>query len=95
MISTLSRLKREKLISQDQYAKLTVFIVEDLKNFYICEITTQVIRRAIALLEAHALKTLDAFQLACAVESQSQIFISADRQQIKVARKIGLKVETV
>lgn len=95
IVSVLSRLKREKTITDSQYHKLRAFIIDDLKNFYLCELNTPVIKRSVVLLESFALKTLDALQVACAIESQSEIFMSADHQQIKAARQAGLKVEEI
>lgn len=95
IISVLSRLKREKKIADGQYHKLRSFIISDLENFYLCALTTQVIKRSVVLLESFSLKTLDALQIACGIESRSEIFISADYQQLQAARQAGLKVEEV
>ena len=95
IVSVLSRLKREKAITDTQYHKLRAFIIDDLKNFYLCELTTQVIKRSVVLLESFSLKTLDALQIACAIEFQSELFISADHQQTRAAHQAGLKIEEV
>ncbi len=95
IVSVLSRLRREKTITDSQYQKLRAFIIDDLRNFYLCELTTPVIKRSVVLLESVSLKTLDALQIACAIETQSEIFISADHQQILAARQAGLKVEEI
>ena len=95
MVSTLSRLKREKRITSDQYNRLIAFIVDDLKNFNVCEIRTPIIRKAVFLLETFTLKTLDALQIACAIEARSEIFISSDHHQIKIAHQAGLKIEEI
>lgn len=61
----------------------------------ICDITVRVVERAIGLLETHPLRTLDALQVACALEWRAELFASSDRRQVTAAKESGLRVMTI
>ncbi len=92
IVSALCRLRRQKAISRVQYALVKKSLFEDIEDLSICSITIPVVDKAIELLEKYPLRTLDALQVACAIEWQTDLFISADRRQVIAAEKSGLRV---
>jgi predicted nucleic acid-binding protein len=47
------------------------------------------------LLEKNILRSLDAIHIACALEWQSELFVSSDERQVTAAIKSGLNVEFI
>lgn len=92
MISTLCRLVRERKLSRQEYRGMRDSILADLEDADICDITSPVLTHALGCLENNALRVLDAIQLGCALAYAPDLFVSADRRQIKVARSEGLTV---
>ncbi len=95
IISALCRLRREKVLRKSHYERIKRALMEDLEGIIICNITPEVIGRAVRLLEANPLRAMDALHVACALEWEAEIFVSADRQQIAAAEKTGLRVMSV
>ena len=95
LISTLSRLVREKKLTRADYRKLKGAAMADLADADICQITPCILGSAIALLESHPLRAMDALHVACALAVKPDIFVSADRRQLSAARKAGLKTVDV
>jgi len=91
LISTLSRLVREKKLAKADYRKLKADAMADLADVDICQITSEVLGTVVSLLESYPLRAMDALHLACALTVKPDIFISADHQQLSAARKAGLK----
>ena len=95
MISTLSRLVREKKLARTDYVKLKAAAIADLADADICQLTSEVLTSTTALLETHPLRALDALHVACALACQPDVFASADHRQLAAARKAGLRIEDV
>ena len=95
LISTLSRLVREKKLAKADYRKLKGDAIADLADVDICHITPDVLVSVVALLESHPLRAMDALHVACALTVKPDIFVSADRRQLSAARKAGLKIVDV
>jgi hypothetical protein len=91
LISTLSRLLREKRLAKADYRKLKADAMADLEDVDICQITSEVLGTVVSLLESCPLRAMDALHLACALTVKPDIFISADHRQLSAARKAGLK----
>lgn len=92
LISTLSRLVREKRIASSAYRKLKAGVMADLADVDICQITPVVLASVVSLLESHPLRAMDALHVACALVCEPDFFVSADHRQLAAARKAGLKV---
>src|SRR5471030_2899143 len=60
LISTLSRLVREKKLSKADYQKLKNDAIVDLADVDICQITSGIMDSVIFLLESHPLRAMDA-----------------------------------
>lgn len=95
LVSTMSRLVREKKIAKADYRKLKDDAMADLADVDICHLTSEVLASVVSLLEAHPLRALDALHVACALAVAPDKFVSADYRQLTVARKAGLKVVDV
>jgi len=95
LVSTLSRLVREKKLSKANYRKLKAEALADLADVDVCQITSQVLVSIVSLLESHPLRALDALHVACALAVGPDVFVSADRRQLSAARKAGLKIVDV
>ena len=95
LISTLSRLVREKKLSKAEYRKLKGDAMTDLVDVDICHITSEILVSVISLLESHPLRAMDGLHVACALAVKPDIFVSADHRQLSAARKAGLKIVDV
>ncbi|MDP2751278.1 MAG: type II toxin-antitoxin system VapC family toxin [Rhodocyclaceae bacterium] len=95
LVSTLSRLVREKRCSKSVYQKLKANALTDLSNIDICQITPEVLVSVVLLLESNPLRAMDAIHVACALVYQPDIFASADHRQLSAASKAGIKVVDV
>ena len=95
LISTLSRLLREKKVTKADYRKLKGDAMMDLADIDICQITPDVLALAVSLLETNPLRAMDALHVACAIAVEADIFASADYRQLAAARKAGLKLVDV
>ena len=95
LISTLSRLVRERKLDRTDYRQLKERAVRDLEDVDVCQLTQGVMDAAIPLLEAHPLRAVDALHVACALAIEPDVFVSADRRQLAAAKKSGLEVVDV
>jgi uncharacterized protein len=92
LISAFCRLRREGRISASQYRKLKAELLADLADALICELTPEVVQRAVDLLESYPLRGMDAIHVAAALSSRAEVFVSADARQCAAARGAGLNV---
>ena len=95
LISTLSRLVREKKLSKADYRKLKSRATADLADAHVCQLDAGVLVATTSLLEAHPLRAMDALHVACALASAPDKFVSADQRQLSAARRAGLHVVDV
>jgi predicted nucleic acid-binding protein len=90
LISALNRRVRERSLSQKNYHTIKRALSEDVQDIVIINLTPEVITTTTRLLEAHALRAMDALHVACALEWEAELFVSSDKQQIIAAGKTGL-----
>lgn len=95
LISTLSRLVRERKLTGGDYHKLRDLIFSEIEDAEICYLTPEVVTQTIRCLENNVLRAMDALHLGCALVVEVDLFVSSDQQQIEAARKEGLKVAEV
>lgn len=95
LISTLSRLLREKKLAKADYKKLKSDAMADLADVDICQLTPDILTSVVSLLESHPLRAMDALHVACALAVEPDIFVSADHRQLTAAQKAELKVVDV
>jgi len=92
ILSALCRLRRQTLLADAAYARAKSALFSDIEDMPIVTLTFPVVETAIRLLEEHALRTLDALHVACALEWRADLFVSADRRQLAAAEASGLHV---
>lgn len=95
ILSALCRLRREKHIGGSEYVAAKREIAQDLQDATLCNITEITVLQTILLLEENALRAMDAFHIAAALEWKADLFASSDTHQIKAAKKAGLTVHSV
>jgi uncharacterized protein len=95
IVSTFSRLKREKKISEKEYTRLKEELFTDLRDVTIISFSPETVTMAIDSIERSPLKTLDAAHIGCALEYQPDFFVSSDIQQLHAAGRAGLRVKKV
>ena len=95
IISALNRRLREKHLSRQNYLTAKARLADDVADAVVIELTSSVISRAIALLETTDLRAMDALHVACALEWNAELFVSADERQVRAARKSGLKTTLI
>ena len=95
LVSTLSRLVREKKLTKAAYLSLKGDVMADLADVDVCQITPEVLASVITLLELNPLRAMDALHVACALACKPDLFVSADHRQLSAARKAGLKIVDV
>jgi predicted nucleic acid-binding protein len=95
IISALNRRRREHVLSADDYRIIKKQLMEDVHDAVVLQITPAVISRSVNLLETNALRAMDAMHIACALEWQADIFVTADRRQYQAAKNAGLLSEFI
>jgi predicted nucleic acid-binding protein len=95
IISALCRLKRDSIITKNQYDGAKDTLLRDFEDISVCNITPSVIGQTIHILETNTLRTLDALHIGCTLEWESDVFVSSDIRQISAAKKAGLKTVKV
>lgn len=95
ILSALNRLRREESLLDEQYSSLKADLIADLAEASVVTITEPLLAYAIRVLESMPLRTLDAIHIATAMETQCDLFVSADQRQCQAAAVFGLKVENV
>lgn len=92
LVSAFRRLQREGRLTEGQYLQLKGDLMADIVDAVICDTTPQVVQKAIAVLEAHPLRAMDAIHIGAALVWGAEAFISADVRQCAAARLLGLQV---
>lgn len=91
IISALSRLRREKSLNANEYNRCKRAAIEDVSLFEVCQLSSEVLRTTIDVLEHSELRAVDALHVACAIESKVSRFVSSDKKQLLTAKKFNLK----
>lgn len=94
-ISAFNRLLCEKKITTKIYKKLKKGLILDMDEATVVDMDYSVLKTATTCLEKVALRTLDAIQLASALNSGVVIFVSGDKRQCLAAKTLQLKVKQV
>ncbi len=92
IVSALCQLRRQSVITEDQYKNAKEGLLRDIEDALICNITPSVIKQSIHILEISKVRSLDALHIACALEFEAETFVSSDIQQLSAARTAGMKV---
>ena len=95
IISALSRLRREKKLDIHQYNQCKRAAIEDFASFEVCQLSPEVLKTTITILEHSELRAADALHVASAIEAKASRFVSSDARQIAVAKKFNLTVDSI
>lgn len=95
LLSALNRRKREGVLTKASYVKIKRMFSEDLKGATVIEFYPSVVAHAVRCLERTATRSLDAIQIASALVSECDLFLSADTRQAAAAEVMGLKSRCV
>jgi len=90
IISALNRRAREGLLTDRDYTEAKQYLSEDIRDAVIVNLVPQVVSTCTKILEASPVRAADALQIACALEWETELFVSADKRQIPAAKKAGL-----
>ena len=90
IISGLNRRLREQVLSPEDYRYAKKQLLNDVHDAILLQVTPAVISRTVKLLENNVLRAMDALHVACALEWQAELFVSADRRQVEAAKNAGL-----
>jgi hypothetical protein len=90
-ISAMNRLRRERKMTDAQYAQVKTRLSEDLQTFDVIELDRGILDHAVRLLEQHPLRAADALHLASAQSASADLFVTSDQPQLAAARTLGLK----
>lgn len=95
IISGLNRRLRERILSASDYRKVKSQLLEDVGDATVIQITPAVISHSVKLLENNVLRAMDSFHVACALEWQADLFVTADKRQLTAAKNAGLLTEFI
>ena len=95
IFSGLNRLLREGNLSTRNYRKVKKQLLDDVHDANLLQVTPAVISRSVKLLESNVLRAMDALHVACALEWQADLFVTADRRQFTAAKNAGLQSEYI
>ncbi len=95
IISGLNRRRREHILSVDDYRTIKRQLMKDVHDAIVLQLTSAVISFSVKLLETNALRAMDALHIACALEWQAELFVTADKRQYQAAKDAGLLTEFI
>lgn len=93
--SAIARKSLEKRITRSEYTTALTLLAAEVNAMRKVPIDRKILNHVKQLVLSHAIKTLDAIHLASAISLKSQFFITSDKRQAAVAKKLGLKVRLV
>lgn len=95
ILSALCRRVRESQLNREQYERSKQALLADLVDAEVIPLAPEVIAHAVRLLEKNPLRAMDALQVGSAAEWDADLFVSADKKQLRAAAKYGLKAKPV
>ncbi len=91
IVSALNRRIREKTISGADYIAIKAHLLDDVRDVEIVNITDDVVAQSMRILEQSPVRAMDSLHIACALAWRADLFVTADTEQARAARKHGLK----
>ena len=95
IISALNCRLREKSLTRRGYNQAKQHLSEDVRDTVVINLTPDVVRSSIEILETTPVRTMDALHIASAVAWGAALFASADHRQIAAAKAAGLITKQV
>lgn len=83
------------MLSTSNYRRLKRLLATDVEAAGMIDLTPSIMGRTISTLEQAPLRTPDAIQVASALESMCDLFLTADRKQGEAAARLNLKTQLV
>ena len=78
-----------------QYHQLKQALLADIEDVAVCDLSPEVLWRAISALETNTLRGMDAIHIGSALALQVDVFVSSDKRQCEAAIQAGLNVEMI
>ena len=95
IISALTRLRRENKLNGHQYQQCKRAAIEDFASFEVCQLSSEILRTSVTVLENTSVRAADAIHIASAIETKAALFISNDKKQMIAAKQFKLMVNSV
>jgi uncharacterized protein len=95
IISALNRRAREGFLTAREYSEAKQHLIQDIRDAVIVNLFPRVVSKCTKILETSPVRAADALHIACALEWEAELFVSADKRQISAARKAGLRAAIV
>jgi predicted nucleic acid-binding protein len=93
LISALNRRLREEALTREQYQRAKKYLLNDVRDATVLQLTPAVISRSVSLMENSVLRAMDALHVACALEWKADLFLTSDKRQFDSASSAGLHTE--
>jgi predicted nucleic acid-binding protein len=93
LISALNRRLREGALTREQYQRAKKYLLNDVRDATVLQLTPAVISRSVSLMENSVLRAMDALHVACALEWKADLFVTSDKRQFDSAVNAGLNTE--
>jgi predicted nucleic acid-binding protein len=93
LISALNRRLREGALTREQYKRAKKYLLNDVRDAIVLQLTPSVISRSVSLMENSVLRAMDALHVACALEWKADLFVTSDKRQFESAISAGLHTE--
>ncbi len=95
IVSALNRRLREKSLTRRDYLRARRRLALEVVDAMVVQLTPEVIRFSLELLEDGPIRTMDALQVASALAWEADLFCSADARQLAAARQAGLTTRRI
>ena len=95
IISALNRRVREGLLTRREYAEAKQYFSEDIRDAVIVNLVGEVVSACTKILQTNPVRAADALHIACALEWEAELFVSADKTQISAAKRAGLRTRFI
>ena len=93
--AAIERSVRDRSLPAEQAERLRTEVKKDFVYFYRVLWNENLEKIAIEIIHKHALKTLDSVQLASAILSESELFVTSDQKLYQEAKKIVKRAQFI
>ena len=95
VLTSASRMLRDKLIDSEAYQWLYDQLADDLKGWEIMPFSKAVEDASLRAVNAVRVRAMDALHVGAAVQGRAELFVTADKRQAEAARAMNLPTELV
>ena len=95
VMTSANRLMRDRLIDAQGYAWLRQQLSDDVAQWEVMPLSTEVEQASMAALELVHVRAMDALHVGAAKVAQADLFVTADKRQAAAAMAMGLNTELV